>query len=173
MYQLSNISSVWDNGDRETVKYRNVNLAFDEIELYAHPKYQLMLVDMLLSSIHSLSLTGVLNVNIMIATHSPFILSDIPSANVLKLEDGKPKQEDNDKQVFGANVYDILRSGFFLNQYVGMLANTKIEQLSKSVIEAANSTPEERAHLKEQLSIIGDDLIRNMLLDHLRSYDTD
>lgn len=116
---------------------------------------------------------GVLNVNIMIATHSPFILSDIPSANVLKLEDGKPKREDNDKQVFGANVYDILRSGFFLNQYIGMLANTKIEQLSKSVIDAANSTREERAQLREQLAIIGDDLIRNMLLDYLSSYDKD
>lgn len=88
MYQLSNVSSVWDNGDADAIKYRNVNLVFDEIELYAHPKYQLMLVDMLLSSINSLNLMGVQNVNIMIATHSPFILSDIPSANILKLQEG-------------------------------------------------------------------------------------
>ena len=171
MYQLSNVSSVWDNGDADAIKYRNVNLVFDEIELYAHPKYQLMLVDMLLSSINSLNLMGVLNVNIMIATHSPFILSDIPSANILKLQEGKPAEEDNPREVFGANVYDILCNGFFLKQYIGTFATERIERLSKKVIEAKKAEVEDKERLKSELSIIGDDLIRNMLLDHLCSYD--
>lgn len=171
MYQLSNVSSVWDNGDADAIKYRNVNLVFDEIELYAHPKYQLMLVDMLLSSINSLNLMGVQNVNIMIATHSPFILSDIPSANILKLQEGQPVEEDNPREVFGANVYDILCNGFFLKQYIGTFTTERIDKLSKKVIEAKNAEAEDRERLKSKLSIIGDDLIRNMLLDHLCSYD--
>jgi len=171
MYQLSNVSSVWDNGDADAVKYRNVNLAFDEIELYAHPKYQLMLVDMLLSSINSLNLTGVLNVNIIIATHSPFILSDIPTGNILKLNDGVPVYEESPKQVFGANVYDILHNGFFLRQYIGAVATSRISNLSQMVLEAKEKSAKERDAIKRELSIIGDDLIRNMLIDHLCSYD--
>lgn len=171
MYQLSNVNSVWDNGDADAIKYRNVNLVFDEIELYAHPKYQLMLVDMLLSSINSLKLTGVLNVNIMIATHSPFILSDMPSANILKIQEGHPAEEDNHREVFGANVYDILCNGFFLKQYIGTFATAKIEKLSRKVIDTKDVGEEERVVLKDELSIIGDDLIRNMLLDHLYNHD--
>ena len=47
LYQLRNIDSVWVKPDQQSVAYKNVCLVFDEIELYAHPKYQLMLINLL------------------------------------------------------------------------------------------------------------------------------
>ena len=68
--------------------------------------------------------------NIIVVTHSPFILSDIPQDNVLFLKDGKNDNEVCDFKTFGANIHDLLRTSFFLeNGLVGEFANNKIEEL--------------------------------------------
>jgi len=163
MYQLSNISSVWDNPEDGSVKYRNVNIAFDEIELYSHPKYQLMLVDMVLSSIQSLELVGVLNVNIMIATHSPFILSDLPSSNILCLDSGKPAEDKrNINNSFCANVYDILNNQFFMSRFVGDFAAAKLDKMIEES-KQDNLTPEQKNNLLKRISYIGDSFIKGLL----------
>lgn len=86
VYHLKNLDSVWENGAQEAVKYKNINLVFDEIELYSHPKFQQMFIDMLLDSIQSMNFVGIHNVNILLATHSPFILSDLPISNILCIQ---------------------------------------------------------------------------------------
>lgn len=169
IYQLFNIESAWSSGEPKNVHYRNVCLVFDEIELYAHPKYQLMLINLLIESIKSLGLMYVRNVNIVLATHSPFVLSDIPSSNILCLEDGAPKKlKENEKDIdsFCANVYDILNNKFFMERFVGDFAENKLNGL----IEAANLpwlSVDERELLIREAGRIGDSYIRKLLLTKL------
>ena len=91
LYHLNNIQSVhYSNDDRLT--YENINIIFDEIELYFHPDYQRKFINELLKAISRLNLRdsrkGIQTINILLSTHSPFVLSDIPSSNVLLLENG-------------------------------------------------------------------------------------
>ena len=67
--------------------------------------------------------------NILIVTHSPFILSDVPKNNVLFLKDGR-SVTDMQENTFGANIHTMLQNAFFLNGVtIGDFARDKINQL--------------------------------------------
>ena len=50
----------------------------------------------------------------MIVTHSPFVLSDIPTQNILFLEKGGHKADKSEVASFGANIHTMLVNSFFL-----------------------------------------------------------
>jgi predicted ATPase len=143
VYHILNLDSIQDH-------YSRVNIIFDEIELYFHPEFQRRFISDVLKSLKNLSLENIKEVNLLFSTHSPFILSDIPSSNILRLKDGCPQS--NSKQTFAANIYDLLKDDFFLEKgVIGEFAKEKINTiLQKEVIE------------KEDLKII--DLIGDPLL---------
>ena len=84
IYHVMNIKSV----PTSRIAYRYVNIILDEVELCFHPEYQRTFLYKLLQSIQRLHLNTYCGFNIIITTHSPFLLSDIPQSNVLYLEDG-------------------------------------------------------------------------------------
>jgi energy-coupling factor transporter ATP-binding protein EcfA2 len=89
LYHLLNIVSVHRNTDDKLNKYKYVNMIYDEIELYYHPDLQKKFLDYLLNEIKKLSIKNIKNIksiNILLITHSPFILSDIPKQNILYLK---------------------------------------------------------------------------------------
>ena len=111
-----------------TIQYRHVNIVFDEIELYFHPEMQRTFVSNLLDGLGQMKFKQLRSIQIMLVTHSPFILSDIPRENVLFLgKDGYPKRIE-DMCTFGANIHSMLKHSFFLyNGSMGEYAqNTKI-----------------------------------------------
>lgn len=52
--------------------------------------------------------------NIVLATHSPFILSDIPTDFIMYMKDGEQRDGRDFMNPFGANINDILYQSFFL-----------------------------------------------------------
>ena len=172
VYHIYNLKTKWETNNispkEVDVKYKYVNLIFDELELYFHPKYQTMLVGMLINAINSLNLSNYFNgINIIFATHSPFILSDIPIQNILGLEYGKPIKLKNIENTFCANVYDILASGFFMDKFVGDFAERKFEELVKKLNRKKKLSPWERKLTREMIDVIGDDFLKWKLLDLL------
>lgn len=135
IYHLRNLKSVKADHEREEIEnnkkliyYKNVNIIFDEIELYAHPDFQRKFINDLLKALNSIENLSQ-NLNLIFITHSPFILSDIPKQNVLFLEDGKPK-DFKDKNTFGANITDLLADSFFIGDgLIGDFAKGKIEKI--------------------------------------------
>ena len=170
IYHLINI-----NGNalepRNKVGYKYVNLMIDEIELYFHPRYQTMLTDFVLNAISQLGLEGILGINMMIATHSPYLLSDIPKCNVVRLCQGKVQQQDGQKENFGANVYDILHSQFFMERFMGDFAFRKIRELVFKVEKSCEQDHRYREALRHEIDVIGDAFIKNTLLRKLDEYD--
>lgn len=170
IYHLINI-----NGNalepRNKVGYKYVNLMIDEIELYFHPRYQTMLTDFILNAITQLGLEGILGINMMIATHSPYLLSDIPKCNVLRLRQGKVQQQDGQKENFGANVYDILHSQFFMERFMGDFAFRKIREFVFNVEKSCEQDHRYREALRHEIEVIGDAFIKNTLLRKLDEYD--
>lgn len=126
LYHLSNLSTIPTN-DRNRIPYHNINLIFDEAELYFHPEFQRTFLYDLLKKISLLNLDRrkIRGINIILVTHSPFVLSDIPSSNVVYLDPG----DDNSKNTFGANLYDIMKDGFVVKSGIGEVATEKIRLL--------------------------------------------
>jgi len=155
LYHVSNLNSI-EKIANERIEYSNVNIIFDEIELYFHPDLQRRFIDYLVASIERLKPSKVKGINILFATHSPFILSDIPSSNVLRLINGKPQKQS--QQTFAANIYDLLKDDFFLSEgVIGEFAKNKIQKTLKK----EEITKED----VEVLELIGDPLLRRIALE--------
>ena len=163
LYHMMNIQSIVDDDNR--IPYKHINLVFDEAELYYHPKYQRDFLDMLLRCLTWCKNKGkdpMKSIHILIATHSPFLLSDILRENTLYMREGKPDQNDK-PQTFGANLYDMMKSSFFLEaNAMGAVSSNKIEKM----IEKANK---HQVVKDEELDVVGDQLIKEYLTEKRRN----
>lgn len=181
LYHLYNIQSVHkeigfganENTDLERVKYSNINIALDEIELYFHPDMQRLLVNNLVKAIEKVKRkgkNGIESINVCFITHSPFILSDIPSQNILRLEtdsEGEPIINTNASQTFGANIHDLLANDFFLESgFMGEFAKEKINNLIY-YLTSDDETSEglDMDSIEHYIELIGEPFLKNDLLE--------
>lgn len=164
LYHLRNIESAHKTRTNR-IKYENVNLIFEEIELYFHPEMQRRLIHDILISLKNMHYHLIKNINICLVTHSPIILSDIPTSNGLFLKDGK--QEDMIEQTFASNIYSLFRNAFFLEGApIGEFAVNKIKNLCDKIenlcANIENKYISDSSLLKE-INQIGDPIIRNQI----------
>lgn len=161
--------------------YKYINLILDEIELYYHPEWQRTYFSELInyiSKINHRNIDEIESINVMVLTHSPFVLSDIPKENILRIEEGKP--ESVDVSTFGANIHELLAYSFFMKSTTGEFAKQKINEVIKfynkvrSAVLLGASLNELKEEYNNASSIfnyvienIGEDIIRNLLKNHL------
>jgi len=153
MYQFNNAIKEYDT----------VNFLLDETELGLHPNWQKRYLSDLLISLNSI-LKQNLNkkVNLIFATHSPFLLSDLPKENVIFLEKGKQVYPFENKQTFGANIHTLLSHGFFMDGLIGEFAKDKINKAITYLNQKALSK-DEIDYCEDIISIIGEPIIKNQL----------
>ena len=164
-YHALNLSSVPDDSTR--IKYNKLNLILDEVEICFHPEYQRLFLDRLLKMIENLGLNKNFDINIILTTHSPFLLSDIPQANVLYLQDGDiANEKDIPTNPFAPNVNDILHQSFFLNNgFMGEFAQNKINDAISDLSATRNISDNRRKEIKSLIEIIGEPLLKQTLQD--------
>ena len=75
-------------------------------------------------------------INILIATHSPFVLSDVPLSNTLYLDDGVVVKKS--KETFCGNIHEMLGENFFLKYSIGNVARKNVEEILKLYNEFAD-----------------------------------
>ena len=173
LYHAMNLGSIPKNGTR--IRYNRLNFILDEVEICFHPEYQRQFVKKLRDLFVRVNLNKSFDINVLITTHSPFILSDIPKDNILCLEEGKVCCEVF-KQTFCSNIYDLLNNQFFMKQFVGDIAAEKLDSLVQELnqlLEKHNNhsktIPEKRIkYLQNQINMIGDEFIRIKLLEKLK-----
>ncbi len=167
IYHILNLLSIQDSS---RVRYRRMNLIFDEVEICFHPEFQRRFIDELLGYIKRLGMNRYATFCITIATHSPFILSDIPQSNILYLENGRTADSSKFKNPFAANICDILFQSFFLkNGFIGEYARKRINNLLKYLQDQHKCIPKSKLMEIESLKQkIGDPFI-NMHIDQLIS----
>lgn len=164
VYHILNLRSIPTNGTR--VRYGNVCIVMDEVEICFHPDYQRTFIKRFLNTIKSMQLNHKFGIHVIITTHSPFLLSDIPIDNILSLEDGKPKKI-NLRNTFCANVYDLLNNPFFMNQFIGDFASDKLDDLIEEVNKDGYFNKMTYDKLYARVEMIGDDFIHDQLMDQL------
>lgn len=165
LYHIQNLVSV--NDDTFRISYKHINLVLDEVELYSHPEYQRTFIADLLDRLSWLDITyPIESVNILLVTHSPFILSDIPKNNILYLKNGKTEKETGAfVNPLGANVNDILHQSFFLeNGFMGKHIQNKIESLVDFLKSQQYENKEWNLGKAEKfISLLGDEVVVKQL----------
>lgn len=188
LYHLKNIESVKQdfnaNADHvAAIKYKFVNILLDEVELYFHPDLQRKFLKLLLDSIRGLQLSNCSGINITLVSHSPFVLSDIPSDNILFLS--RNKDEKMCDKTFAANVHDLFNNTFFLPNTLGEVAQKEVGDIVRYYHKAKslrmkkpggwlrkNNCPEwmkeeQMARMQYVSSIVGDDYLKEEIVDML------
>lgn len=164
VYHIRNLLSI----PKERVAYRHISLILDEAEICFHPEYQRLFVSRLLYLIKSLHLNTFCAFNIIIATHSPFILSDIPRDNILYLDRGIAQDRADFVKPLAANISDILFQSFFLrNGFIGEWARTKIN----SILKRRSSWDELNSDEQRFIEAIGDEYLKKQVKRHLWKLD--
>ncbi|WP_286733046.1 MULTISPECIES: AAA family ATPase [Sphingobacterium] len=168
IYHIKNLLSIQNT---HRIRYRNINIILDELEICFHPEYQRKFIDQFLDLINRLNILRNCSINILIVTHSPFILSDIPKTNILYLERGEQLFDQNLVNPFAANLNDILYQSFFLSGgFMGEYAKNQINSAVKALmykIDRGNLPKKSdwsKNTLKGLIDIIGEPLLKDNLL---------
>lgn len=166
VYHIENLLSI---KEENRVKYHCVNIMMDEIELCYHPEYQRTFVYELVSTIKRLKLNKKCGINIMMSTHSPFVLSDIPQSNVVYIDEGKDVSEEHGINTFAANVNELLNISFFLsNGFMGEFAKKKLESLINYLTSPKNDDYWTEEKAKQVIKMVGDEVIHYQLKELYR-----
>ena len=142
----------------------NFILLLDEPDVYLHPDWQKKLISDFINFIQNNNYLNKKNIHIVISSHSPFILSDLPKENVIFLENGEQKYPFKDnQQTFGANIHTLLSHGFFMKDgLMGEFAKDKINEAIK-YLNQKTLTEKEIDYCENIISIIGEPIIKNQL----------
>ena len=149
----------------------------DEPETYLHPEY---CREFIYRTVNVLERRNAgLQLQLIIATHSPFMLSDTISSQVTRIDyddDGECVVYDtSEKPFFAANLFSIMADGFFLDFTIGEYARRYLEELYnflKGVIERHPMITEDEhvrlQQIKKVLPYIGDEMIRHSFTQIIR-----
>ena len=138
-------------------------ILLDEPDLQLHPEWQQKFIS-LLTNLLNLYFPKV-RFQIIMTTHSPILLSDIPRTNVIfvdKKQDGTCKVCNgiNLKETFASNIHTLYNNSFFLDGIpIGEFSKQKIKSLHMRIMSGTIDS-----HTLEDIYRIGEPIIRNILL---------
>ena len=176
MYHLVNVDSEWndyykkDRAHLEVIKYHYMNVIFDEVELYFHPEMQRQYISIMLKMLQSVKFSNIRGINIMMVTHSPFVLSDIPDSNVLCLGEGANVIT----KTLGGNIMEMLSNSFFMKNSIGDaikeeiatiadMYNKIIREKNQVFLDLKEEYKNKRTRFNYICENVGDDFFKRML----------
>ena len=149
LFQFANFYSLILNRTKELKD--NIFIFIDEGENSLHPNWQKKYIKYFVDFFNK---NFTQKINLIFATHSPFILSDLPKENIIFLDKFDEKEtklkypklkinelkngncinvtKDIELKTFGANIHTLLSDGFFMNDgLMGEFAKSKINEIKK------------------------------------------
>ncbi|MGJ8666725.1 MAG: hypothetical protein ACSHW7_10185 [Patiriisocius sp.] len=157
--------------------HQNYFLLIDEGDLGFHPTWKKSYINSLISVIPEIFQNKTLQ--IILTTHDPLTLSDIPSHNSVYLDKDDLGNtilyNKNDNSSFGANIHDLLSDNFFLKGgHIGDFAKQKINTVitllnsligKKKKFDKVDISNKEKEILFITISMVGDTIVRKKLME--------
>ena len=143
-------------------------ILLDEPESRMHPELTRNFIDEMVLFLRDLS-ENKKKFQVVISTHSPFILSDIQSNNIIYLEKdstGYCKPIKRRLNTFGANIHTLLKDGFFMSSTMGEFATNKIKEVISSINDRdiEDVTEEQKNEWLYIINSIGEPLIQKRIM---------
>ena len=160
---IAKVLQMPSSGKKEKTKSSNdfQLILLDEADMLLHPEWQRDYVDNVVSFCQKLYMDK--TVQIVIATHSPIMLSDIPRQNTLFLQKDKESGKVysvNGSDTFASNIYGLFRESFFIEGgMIGKYAEKKLEELADDILSYSGDESK-RDSIEKRISMIGDTFIR-------------
>lgn len=145
-------------------------ILLDEPEAYMHPELARQFIARLYDIIGKYKDSA--TVQVIISTHSPFMLSDVLPQEITRLDIDRESgnaivKNGSDREYFGANIHTILADGFFLDYTIGEYSRNFLQDTYKK-LETCLQQPEDNdkerleflAAVEKMVPHIGDRLIR-------------
>lgn len=155
-------------------RLKNIVIIIDEVENNLHPFWQKQIVNQLLKIIKLLFKD--MKIHLILTSHSPFIISDIPHTNIIMLErngdiSNVRENIENLERTFAGNIHTLLAHNFFMKD--GLMGTFSKEKINKLYSQIINSDIEfllnNRVAIEKQINIISEAIIRNKLLSELEN----
>ena len=116
------------------------------------------------------------NNQIIFTSHSPLTISDIPKSDLIFLQKSEneifTKNNLNEhRNTFASNIHSLLTDTFFLHVvHIGDFADEKINDVINLLVDGKlKDVVEKRDEIEKIISIIGEPVIKNKLLEILES----
>ncbi len=142
-------------------------LILDEAELGFHPEWQRNFISMLVKFVNSLPVVAGHDFQIILTSHSPILLSDIPTCccNYLEYKNSKTINVKNDQpETFSNNVFELYRNSFFLQDgLIGCFAAEKLGMLEENIKEGKDG-------VVQMINLIGDRRLKMYFEDLFLKY---
>ena len=155
----------------------------DEAELGFHPEWQRVYVKNLTLFLEEMAVEASnlyrnyhrnapdFKFQIILSSHSPIILSDVPQKCVVMLKregDRISNVTATRPQTFGTNIFELYRDSFFLEGgLVGEFAQDFIRSLSEEIDGLQNPTAEALESVRKRIELIGDRNIKAYLMQQI------
>ena len=154
--------------------YKSLTFLFDEIEAFYHPQWQKKIMKLLFDFINDKFKDY--NNQIIFTSHSPLTISDIPKSDLIFLQKSEneifTKNNLNEhRNTFASNIHSLLTDTFFLQEgHIGDFADEKINYVINLLVDGKlKDVVEKRDEIEKIISIIGEPVIKNKLLEILES----
>jgi len=160
------------NSIKENISSKsNLLILMDELDISLHPEWQQKIVKYLIEFLSEIYI-NCNSIQLLIATHSPIILSDLPKGNVIyltktKLNNNwiyKVEESNNHEETFGANIATLFYDSFVMKRgSIGQFAKDKINLLIKAMInEVQNEDGQKEIKYSDK-----DDILEKLGLDKI------
>lgn len=141
------------------VNFNNNDFLFllDEPDNTLHPNWQKSFLNELINILTKLKK----NAHLVLTSHSPFLLSDLPKENVIFLENSE--QVYPNIETFGANIHTLLSHGFFMKEgLIGEFARNKINEVI-DYLNGKDSPIKDDDEAQRYIHIIGEPIVKRQL----------
>ena len=162
----ADLSWIFDGKNSITQNCPNL-LLIDEADLAYHPEWQRTFLFWLLSLLHGFDSTVW---HVMIATHSPILISDFPRSNIIRLNNEITDNQTDRLNTFAQNIYAIYQSEMHLNTAVGEFARQYMQQIINTINEMETKgcdTSKTYEKVERMIKRIGDPMLKKAYLTRL------
>ncbi|WP_233005478.1 AAA family ATPase [Exiguobacterium aurantiacum] len=183
---FSNLLTALEEAERDS-RLENLILLFDEPDANFHPEWSRRYIFNLVKELNRETSRNI-NYQVIISTHSPFIISDIPRNFItcVNVSDvGEEKLRHVSRAEFGlmSNFYDLIKNNFFMDHSIGLFAESFFEKLVKEIDEVKKQIISKDYNvenidytidsIKRKVDLIDDPLIKNKILNYLNEATAD
>lgn len=153
----------WFGGKRRS-QCDSVILIMDEPDLTFHPEWQRQLIQILTAFLPlEFGHCEINDLQVILTTHSPLLLGDIPANNVIYLGEN---ESNGVRNTFGQNIHTILKDSFFLaNGTLGAFAADKINNTAEKLRHSEEITSQEIEGCKSIVDLVAPGVLKGKLTE--------
>lgn len=137
-------------------KFNEVTIFIDEGEIHLHPEWQRNYINELVRFFSSTN-TEQCKIKLVITSHSPFVLCDLPNESINFIGE----KDRLNTPMFASNIYDLYNKGFGLKRTIGEFSHTKLKETIQSIKKGELSYKE----ILKRSNSIGDLFVSKMIKD--------